>query len=1845
MPLDYTSNTFSEVYKDDFSDSAGFHRILFNSGRPLQARELTQLQTILQTQIQRFADNVFLDGAAVGSSGAGVQNAAYVILENLPSGRFAKDYEGVTLVGPSSTDTSGLRFHVVHAEESTDDGDFPTLYGYYLSANQSSVSQPTQTVALTYNTAEELVDIRSLTGIPEALGGVTVRTQPGSSLITSTGSGLLFGIKKATFWTQGHFVFAPEQLIVVSKYNTTADIDVGFEVKQDIVTEDDDESLYDNQGAVPNLSSPGAHRYRIRLVLTEKGAVADPYAFVYYASIRNGELAQVKGGSESYNQVEKRMAVRHFDTHGNFIVNPFDIRYNLGDSDSVLHAVVPGNWNGNTPTAFVDGYRLTNAVDTKLVIHKPTSHTEEEGQATPIAYRNYINVAYDSAYTHLGNWTSGFNLNTQTKMALMNGSTVIGNGRIKHIVNTLDDTEGYRIHWYDVKMKDGQNARNVESFAPHNALADAIPVKLVSGQMYAVDPEINTSIHSIPGGRVKSVSNLLFTVQRQFTATSNGSSQLQITTQNNEAFDDTSRWVFINTATAAEETVVPGNISLNSATPQTATCTVSGASASYIVYAYVQKNSPQPKTKTFSKHGSSISAALSSDSAGDRFVFNLYDGVKLVEARADSAAGRLITDECSFDGGQRENYYGPVVLANVPSGVSNVHAKFQYFDWGSSGDYFAVNSYVFTDEFGYADIPTFRSVRDGQNYDMRNHLDFRSKLDPLANAMSSGDRFETPRDGDVVTYDVQWYNRRVDHISLGYNPTNFEPQIRVNKGSEDLNPVAPPKKVNEMNLFRVTYNGNTIDTKDLDVQRMRHKRFRMSDIGKLEDRVSNLEETVSLSFLEQEAANLVELDANGNVRSKTGFFVDDFKKAFTFTGSQFQASWTEDPNIQGQSLYAIENFTKNIVGPKTLRTSVQMLFDSDNVFNTRTGITQSDMVRKGDLLYVDYREVLDSTMANEVISWFSDGRSYEERGYYNVNPFNVFTGEGFLKLSPATDQWSDTYHLPDRTIIDEENREGGETQYTNRRNGNEVTPTQPPGTRVDYVETVTIRYDEITSIDEDVIAYAVPFSRQREVFGFVQGLRPETRYWPFFDGVNVEQWTIGETETEYKAHLAANDHLRGYPEVDVTIKQHPRKTGDADSILISDYKGDVYFSFWLPNNAPVPVPSGDNFTSIDEWEAWIEAQRKEAANYPAGISDPELYDDIGWKFRTGSIEFLLNDVSTNLVENGLSNARTLYISSGSLNVSQKTIHMTRVTEKVTMVYVDPLAQSFMIDGRDGVPGAFVTKVDVFMRTAPQTANRGGTDLAIPLQLQIREVDNGIPVAWPAGEQYRVYKPADEVYDVVSNISDLEDIDDVLSNPVTFEFPEPVYLQANEEYALVLMAECDDYNAFISTTYDLVLGKTEERVNAQPATGSLFLSQNGSTWTPKQDQNLAYRIYTAKFKQQGNFNLFNSKLQRHRHNASLMSIDAADTSRFRVNHVGHGLGVGDKVALTGLDSSSSYFGVSGSVIMDSNAIVDSADVAGYMVALPSGSFNGENGWFGADSATTNRGFNFDRATYNVTTQEYPFTNIEFVGNFNSGVSHSNIDQTATADPRFDFSGRNRKMLPNQELFFASPKYLGNPDQEYSEISPSNDSAPSVIIGGTFTSVTSSTFGGPSAGAVAPLGYTSDVSPILDLQRSLFVAENYLIDNQPVDSASASEVSNTPFYYVPETNPIMGSAPSKHITKPIVLSQAANGMRIFVDAFCPERASFDVYYRTVADPDEDIYEVPFVRVSEEGSVPKSPFTPETFNPDNITFSQYSYLAGGLDGDLDDFTKFQVKIVMKSTNTSEVPFIKSVRAIALI
>ena len=51
-----------------------------------------------------------------------------------------------------------------------------------------------------------------------------------------------------------------------------------------------------------------------------------------------------------------------------------------------------------------------------------------------------------------------------------------------------------------------------------------------------------------------------------------------------------------------------------------------------------------------------------------------------------------------------------------------------------------------------------------------------------------------------------------------------------------------------------------------------------------------------------------------------------------------------------------------------------------------------------------------------------------------------------------------------------------------------------------------------------------------------------------------------------------------------------------------------------------------------------------------------------------------------------------------------------------------------------------------------------------------------------------------------------------------------------------------------------------------------------------------------------------------------------------------------------------------------------------------------------------------------------------------------------------------------------------------------------------------------------------------------------------------------------------------------------------------------------------------------------------PDERNFREYKYLVGGDNGDMDEFTQYQIKIVMQSTNTSKVPQFKDLRIIAL-
>lgn len=59
---------------------------------------------------------------------------------------------------------------------------------------------------------------------------------------------------------------------------------------------------------------------------------------------------------------------------------------------------------------------------------------------------------------------------------------------------------------------------------------------------------------------------------------------------------------------------------------------------------------------------------------------------------------------------------------------------------------------------------------------------------------------------------------------------------------------------------------------------------------------------------------------------------------------------------------------------------------------------------------------------------------------------------------------------------------------------------------------------------------------------------------------------------------------------------------------------------------------------------------------------------------------------------------------------------------------------------------------------------------------------------------------------------------------TFQFDEPVYLTGNEEYAIVLLSDSNEYNVYVAEAGEFILGSTEKRLTKQATLGSLFKSQ-------------------------------------------------------------------------------------------------------------------------------------------------------------------------------------------------------------------------------------------------------------------------------------------------------------------------------------------------------------------------------------------------------------------------------------
>ena len=164
-------------YFDDFDATNDYHKVLFKPGFPVQARELTTLQSILQNQIEKFGQHFFKEGAKVIPGNTGYSQTYYCVqLENVyqgvPVSAYADQLIGTKITGQ----TSGVTAFVdsILFPEDSERGNL-TLYVNYL--NSSTSNNSTQI----FSDGESLICNQSLSS--GLLGNTTIA--PGTPLATT----------------------------------------------------------------------------------------------------------------------------------------------------------------------------------------------------------------------------------------------------------------------------------------------------------------------------------------------------------------------------------------------------------------------------------------------------------------------------------------------------------------------------------------------------------------------------------------------------------------------------------------------------------------------------------------------------------------------------------------------------------------------------------------------------------------------------------------------------------------------------------------------------------------------------------------------------------------------------------------------------------------------------------------------------------------------------------------------------------------------------------------------------------------------------------------------------------------------------------------------------------------------------------------------------------------------------------------------------------------------------------------------------------------------------------------------------------------------------------------------------------------------------------------------------------------------------------------------------------------------------------------------------------------------------------------------------------------------------
>ena len=381
---------------------------------------------------------------------------------------------------------------------------------------------------------------------------------------------------------------------------------------------------------------------------------------------------------------------------------------------------------------------------------------------------------------------------------------------------------------------------------------------------------------------------------------------------------------------------------------------------------------------------------------------------------AVTAGSADITSRFLLDTGMRDNYYDISRIVRKQGDAAPLGRLLVVYDYLShgAGDAFTVDSYsALNGQMEYDDIPTYTGSKvdpDRQSptglFDLRNCYDFRPTVEDIAGASSStsaidqitGNSFNFENrqfDGTgAVTVDMPKPSSNIQSDFEFYLPKNAVIYLSSNgklivvEGISAENPTYPTDLDDAMKLAVLGIPAYTFSPSDVQLLKVTNQRFTMKDIGRLQNRLAQVEKVTALSLLERDAESFEIQDVNGLNRFKSGFVVDNFAGHRVGDVSNPDYEIAVDPQ-------------KNELRPKCVMRQTELVEK-----NTTDALRLSAGYQKtGDLITLPYDHVtlVDQPYATRV---------------ENVQPYINANWVGQITLSPASDNWFETEIAPDIII-------------------------------------------------------------------------------------------------------------------------------------------------------------------------------------------------------------------------------------------------------------------------------------------------------------------------------------------------------------------------------------------------------------------------------------------------------------------------------------------------------------------------------------------------------------------------------------------------------------------------------------------------------------------------------------------------------------------------------------------------------------------------------------------------------------------------------------------------------------